>query len=168
MAASADPEVRCIILRANGKHFSSGHDLRDRFTQVQFPPRGVWRNFAPTSTEGKDAMKVKSMAEGLFSREREIYLDLCERWRSIPKPTICAVQGKCIAGGLMLCWPCDIIVASTDATFVDMTVAMGVCGIEYFAHGFEVGIRKAKEMLFTGDSISAEDGKRLGMVNHGK
>lgn len=68
----------------------------------------------------------------------------------------------------MLCWPCDIIVASSDATFVDFTVAMGVCGVEYFAHGFELGIRKAKEMLFTGDAITAEEGKRLGMVNHGE
>ena len=56
--------------------------------------------------------------------------------------------------------------ASEDASFVDITVAMGVNGVEWFAHPWEVGIRKAKEMLFTGEPISAADAFRLGMINH--
>jgi enoyl-CoA hydratase len=101
-----------------------------------------------------------------MAREKEIYLGLSERWRNIPKPTIAAVQGKCIAGGLMLAWPCDLIVVSDDAQFLDNTVEMGVGGVEYFAHPWEVGVRKAKEMLFTADWLSAAEAKALGMVNH--
>jgi enoyl-CoA hydratase len=75
------------------------------------------------------------------------------------------VQGKCIAGGLMLAWVCDLIIASDDATFVDPVVAMGVCGVEFFNHPYELGIRKAKELLFTADVWDAAEAHRLGMVN---
>ncbi|HAB44730.1 MAG TPA: enoyl-CoA hydratase, partial [Gammaproteobacteria bacterium] len=91
---------------------------------------------------------------------------MCWRWRNIPKPIIAEVQGKVIAGGLMLIWVCDMIIASDDASFSDPVVAFGVNGVEYFAHPWEVGVRKAKEMLFTGEAISAEDAKSFGMVNH--
>jgi enoyl-CoA hydratase len=104
-------------------------------------------------------------AEARMAREKEIYIGFSERWRNIPKPTIAAVQGKAISGGLMLAWPCDIIVAADDAEFIDNTVAMGVCGAEFFNHPWEVGVRKAKEMLFTSDAVSAADALRLGMVN---
>ena len=62
---------------------------------------------------------------------------------------IAAAQGKTIAGGLMLLWVADIIIASDDAQFVEPTVGMGVNGVEYFAHPWELGPRKAKELLFT-------------------
>jgi enoyl-CoA hydratase len=91
---------------------------------------------------------------------------LCWRWRNLPKPTIAEVQGKVIAGGLMLVWVCDLIVAADNAEFSDPVVAFGVNGVEYFAHPWEVGVRKAKEMLFTGEAISADEAKQLGMVNH--
>ncbi len=90
---------------------------------------------------------------------------MCRRWRNIPKPTIAQVQGRVIAGGLMLAWVCDLIVCSDDAMFCDPVVGMGVCGVEYFAHPWEVGARKAKEMLFTADWIAAQEAHRLGMVN---
>src|SRR3984957_12836672 len=96
----------------------------------------------------------------------EIYLEMCERWRNLSKPTIAMVQGKCIAGGLMLAWVCDLIIASDDATFVDPVVGMGVCGVEFFNHPYELGIRKAKELLFTADVWDAGEAHRLGMVNH--
>jgi enoyl-CoA hydratase len=76
------------------------------------------------------------------------------------------VHGKCIAGGLMLAWACDLIVASDDAEFCDPVVTMGVCGVEWFVHPWEIGPRKAKEMLFTADSWTAQEAHRLGMVNH--
>jgi enoyl-CoA hydratase len=101
-----------------------------------------------------------------MSREKEIYIGFSERWRNIPKPTIAQVQGKVIAGGLMLVWPCDIVVAADDAMFLDNTVSMGVGGAEFFAHPWELGVRKAKEMLFTADWLTAADAMRLGMVNH--
>ena len=100
-----------------------------------------------------------------MAREEELYLGLSERWRNIPKPTIAAVQGMCIAGGLLLAWPCDIILAAEDAQFQDPTVSMGLNGIEFFSHPWEVGIRKAKEMLFTSDALTAEQAQQLGMVN---
>jgi len=91
---------------------------------------------------------------------------MCWRWRNIPKPVIAATHGKTIAGGLMLLWVADIIVAADDALFMDPTVSMGVNGVEYHAHGWELGARKAKEILFTSDWFDAHEAKRLGMVNH--
>ena len=85
---------------------------------------------------------------------------------TIPKPMIAMVQGACIAGGLMLAWVCDMIVASDDAFFQDPVVRMGVPGVEYFAHPWELGPRKAKELLFTADWLSAQEARALGMVNH--
>src|SRR3546814_6552726 len=59
------------------------------------------------------------------------YLGMCRRWRDIPKPTIAMVQGACIAGGLMLAWVCDLIIASDDAYFADPTVTMGIRSEEH-------------------------------------
>lgn len=156
--AAQDDAVKVIILAANGPHFSSGHDLREPGGPVEqmspFDPVGTWCGFGCAGAEGR------------MAREKEIYLGLSERWRNIPKPTIAAVQGKCIAGGLMLVWPCDIIVAAEDASFSDNTVGMGVNGVEFFAHPWELGPRKAKELLFTSDWLSAEEARAIGMVNH--
>ena len=66
----------------------------------------------------------------------------------------------------MLCWPMDIIIAADDAKFSDPVVRMGIGGVEYHAHTWEVGPRKAKEWLFTASIFSAEEAERLGMVNH--
>lgn len=152
--AAADETVRVIILAADGPHFSSGHDLRDlRNPMSDHDPVGTWREYD------------KPAAEGYLAIEQEIYLGLCWRWRNIPKPTIAEVHGKVIAGGLMLVWPCDLIVASDDAEFSDPVVALGVNGCEYFVHPYELGARKAKEMLFTGRAISATEAAALGMVN---
>lgn len=155
--AAQDPDVRVIILAATGPHFSSGHDLRESAADAdmsQYPTVGTWCGFECAGAEGR------------MAREKEIYIGFSERWRNIPKPTIAQVQGKCIAGGLMLVWPCDLVVAAEDAAFMDNTVSMGVGGAEYFAHPWELGVRKAKEMLFTADWLSAQEAQRLGMVNH--
>ena len=66
----------------------------------------------------------------------------------------------------MLMWVCDLIVASEDATFTDVTVDFGVNGVEWFSHPWEFGLRKAKEMLFTGEAVTAEQAYNLGMLNH--
>ena len=95
----------------------------------------------------------------------EVYLGMCRRWRELPKPTIAMVQGACIAGGLMLAWCCDLIVAADDAFFADPVVRMGIPGVEYFAHPWVLGPRFAKEVLFTGDRFSAERAYQVGMVN---
>ena len=154
--AAHDDEVRVIILAAEGKHFSAGHDL------AEVDKDGAMRQH---QTVGTICGFGCAGAEAQMAREEEIYTGFCERWRNIPKPTIAAVQGKCIAGGLMLAWPCDLIIAADDASFADPTVSFGVCGAEYFTHVWEVGLRKAKEMLFTSDEIKAADALALGMVN---
>jgi enoyl-CoA hydratase len=154
--AARDDAISVIVLAANGPHFSSGHDLREADpigSLGKYETVGTWCGF---SCEG---------AEGWMAREKELYQGLSERWRNIPKPTIAQVQGKCIAGGLMLVWPCDLIVASEDALFSDNTVSMGMTGVEFFGHPWELGPRKAKEMLFTSDFVTAQDAHRLGMVN---
>lgn len=151
-AAFAD-SVKCIVLAANGPHFSAGHDLKGPGVYDADP---VWIG---GSTD-------RSGAEGLMAFEEESYLHMCRRWHDLPKPTIAAVQGNVIAGGLMLMWVCDVIIAADDASFRDMTVEFGVNGVEWFNHPWEFGIRKAKELLFTGDAIDAVEAHRLGMVNH--
>ena len=154
--AARDDNIKVIILAANGPHFSSGHDLREQNSyqkMSEFQTVGTWCGFTCAG------------AEAQMAREKEIYIGFCERWRNIPKPTIAAVQGKVVAGGLMLIWPCDIIIASDDAQFCDPVVSFGIGGVEFFAHPWELGPRKAKELLFTSDWLSVEEAKQIGMVN---
>jgi enoyl-CoA hydratase len=151
--AARDPEVRVIVLAADGKHFSSGHDLRGTSAIGDVATIGTQCHF---DAEG---------AEGYMACEAEMYVGLCWRWRNLAKPTIASVQGKVIAGGLMLMWPMDLIVCSEDATFSDPVVAFGVNAVEYFVHPFEAGARLAKDMLFTGRSITAQEALQHGMVN---
>ncbi|MED5347376.1 MAG: enoyl-CoA hydratase [Pseudomonadota bacterium] len=152
--ASRDDEIKVIVLAANGPHFSSGHDLADRTDVTEFSQVSNWGGYDKPGAEGRQAL------------EEEIYLGLCWRWRNLPKPTIAEVQGKVIAGGLMLVWVCDLIVAAEDTTFSDPVVAFGVNGVEYFAHPWEFGARKAKELLFTGGRMTAQEALSCGMVNH--
>ncbi len=155
--AVADDEVKAIILAGADPHFSAGHDLRDTNEKKlgkDYPVVSTWGQFEAPGAEGR------------YAREQEIYLQNTRRWRNLSKPTIAQVQGKCIAGGLMLAWACDLIVASDDAQFCDPVVTMGVCGVEWFIHPWELGPRKAKELLWTAESWSAEEARACGMVNH--
>lgn len=140
--AAADADVAVIVLRAEGKHFSAGHDLR-----------------------GQGPVPEKITLEMIYQGESRRYLEYSLRWRNVPKPTIAAVQGRCIAGGLLLVWPCDLIVAAEDALFSDPVVMMGIGGVEYDCHTWELGARKAKEILFTGRPVTAEEARQVGMVN---
>ena len=151
--AARRSDVKVIVLRAEGPHFSAGHDLRDRSTPDEFDRVFPQSGF---TGEGQEAM---------MAHEEEVYFNMCWRWRNIPKPVIAAAQGKSIAGALMLLWVADIIIAADDATFSDPVVAFGVNGVEYFGHPWEFGARKAKELLFTGDSFTAQEAMQLGMVN---
>lgn len=141
--AARRDDVKVVVLCADGPHFSSGHDLRDPAMR-------------DISADGQ---------EDHYAWEDEWYFQTCWRWRNLPKPLIAAAQGKTIAGGLMLLWVADIILAADDALFSDPVVAMGVNGVEYFAHPWEFGARKAKELLFTGDWVTAPEAAQLGMVN---
>ncbi len=159
--AAQDDSVHVIILGATGPHFSSGHDVQ-AFRNDQGNSR-LGKDFPVVSTWGGFS---ESGAHYRIAREQEIYLQMVRRWRNLPKPTIAEVQGKCLTGGIMIAWACDLIVASEDAVFHDFTVAMGVSGIEWLMHPWELGARKAKEFLMTADAWSAAEAYRLGMVNH--
>ncbi|BDQ18373.1 enoyl-CoA hydratase [Rhodococcus qingshengii] len=155
--AVEDDDVKVIVLAGNGPHFSAGHDLgtpgRDHHVEYENKATMWWDHVD------------KPGGDQRFAREMEVYLGMCRRWREIPKPTIAMVQGACIAGGLMLAWVCDMIVAADDAFFSDPVVRMGIPGVEYFAHPWMVGSRFAKEMLFTGDRFTAQRAYEIGMVN---
>ena len=154
--AVADDEVKVIVLKGEGKHFSAGHDIGTPGRDVHPSQERVSLWYDHANKEG---------GEFLYVREAEAYLGMCRRWRDIPKPTIAAVQGACIAGGLMLAWVCDLIVATDDAYFSDPVVRMGIPGVEYFAHPYELNPRIAKEFLFTGNTMGAERAYQMGMVN---
>ncbi len=151
-----DDTVRVIVLAGEGKHFSAGHDIGT-------PGRDVHKTFDRRLLQADHTNKPA--AEMLYTREHEVYLSMCRRWRDAPKPTIAMVQGACIAGGLMLAWVCDLIVASDDAFFQDPVGRMGIPGVEYFAHAFELPPRIAKEFLLLGERMSAARAYQYGMVN---
>lgn len=155
--AAQDADVRAIVLRGAGRHFSSGHDIGSPGRDADQPaPRlvSLWGDHSELPAAAKP-----------YVREQELYLGLCRRWRDLPKPTIAAVHGACIAGGLMLAWVCDLIIASDDAHFSDPVLRMGVPGVEYFAHAYEMNPRAAREFLFLGERMGAERAWQLGMVN---
>jgi enoyl-CoA hydratase len=159
--ADEDPGVKVIVLRSNGKHFSAGHDMSSTDAKDDGDAEGV----SSERVGGTTLAELVSTPEGHYDWETRHYLHYAKSWREVPKPSIAAVQGKCIAAGLMLCWPCDLIVAADNAEFSDPVLMMGICGVELHAHTWEFGPRKAKEILFMGSSITAEEARELGMVN---
>ncbi len=147
--ADADDAVRVVILAGAGKHFSSGHDLK-----------------ALVSGQGDDPwVALRDTPEGKFQHEKTMYFERCLRIHDFRKPTIAAVQGSCIAAGLMLAAMCDLIVAADDAVFSNPVLRLTGAGVELLVEPWEIGIRKAKEFLFTGDTIDAQEAWRLGLVN---
>jgi enoyl-CoA hydratase len=148
---ASDDDVHVIVVKANGPHFSSGHSMKGE-------------TYLGLAGKDEDAEEPKGIGF-FYETEASIYLGLSQRWRDVPKPSIAAVQGGCIAGGLMLVWPCDLIIAAEDAWFSDPVAHLGIAGIEYHAHTWELGARKAKELLFTGARLTAHEARDLGMVN---
>lgn len=155
-AAIDDDGVKVIVLGGNGKHFSAGHDLGTPDADGDLPRTRTQLWWDHRGAEG---------AERQYVLEQDAYLGLCRRWAAMPKPTIAMVQGACVAGGLMLAWVCDMIVAADDAFFQDPVVRMNVPGVEYFAHAFEMPPRIAREFLYLGARFSAARAYELGMVN---
>lgn len=148
-AADADPEVNVIVIAGAGKDFSAGHDLKAYVGEAQ---ADVWHERRKTP-------------EGKFEHERKQYFEKSLAIRDLTKPTIAMVQGNCIAGGLMVAAMCDLIVASDDAKFSNPVLRMTGAGVEVLSEPYSFGFRKAKEFLFTGDVIDAEEAARLGFVN---
>ena len=147
--AEADDDVRVVVMAANGRHFSAGHDLKALVGDVE-PDK--WR-------------LMRDTPEGKFHHEKTMYFDRCLRIRDFPKPTVAAVHGKCIAAGVMLACMCDLIVASDDASFQNPVLRMTGAAVEILIEPWEMPPRKAKEFLLTAQTISAADAERLGMVN---
>ena len=147
--ADADDTVRVVILAGAGKHFSSGHDLKEL---VGGSGADGWR-------------QMRETPEGKMYHERVMYYDRCKRIHDFRKPTVAAVQGSCVAAGLMLACMCDLIVAADDARFSNPVLRMTGAGVELLVEPWEIGIRKAKEFLWTGEIIDAQEAWRLGLVN---
>ncbi|MCA9831767.1 MAG: enoyl-CoA hydratase-related protein [Dehalococcoidia bacterium] len=147
--ADDDDGVKVIIVTGAGDHFGGGHDLGTKEMQEELPeyPRDMTR-----------MGRVKSMDRGVYWR-------MHDRWRNIGKPTIAMVQGYCIMGSWMLAAACDIIVASEDAKFADRSVRWGGAHHEYPTHFLDLGIRRAKEHLWTGDFVDAYEAQRAGLVS---
>jgi len=147
--ADADDAVRVVVLAGAGNHFSSGHDLK-----------------ALVAGDGDDPwIAMRETPEGKFQHEKTMYFERCLRIHDFRKPTIAAVQGSCVAAGLMLAAMCDLIVAAEDAEFSNPVLRLTGAGVELLVEPWELGIRKAKEFLFTGDTIDAQEAWRLGLVN---
>jgi enoyl-CoA hydratase len=159
--AEADDRVRVVILAARGKNFSAGHDLgSEEALSERKPGAGQHPTF---SINGATRNAV---AEKTYLQEWHYFFENTRRWRDLRKITIAQVQGNAISAALMLIWACDLIVASDDAKFSDVVaVRMGMPGVEYYAHPWEFGARKAKELLLTGDSIDVDEAYQLGMVS---
>mgnify|MGYP001103001696 CR=1 FL=1 len=136
--ADADESARVIVMRATGDHFCAGFDL--------------------------GTVDANELVEDRFRRERAALFDRGLRIRAIDKPTIASVQGACVAAGLLLSQMCDLVVADREAFFYDPLPRMGGVGLELLIQPWDIGVRRAKRVLFTADRIPAEQALKLGMI----
>jgi enoyl-CoA hydratase len=137
----ADDEVRVIVLAGAGEHFSAGHDLG-----------------TPEEKENPASFYNTKGLRNRHIRSWELFLENTLRWRDLPKPTIAQVQGYCIFGGYMFASAMDLIVAAEDAMFLPSIT-------QYFSAPWDVGVRKAKEVLFQSRFIDAQEALRIGLAN---
>jgi enoyl-CoA hydratase len=141
--ASENNAIRVLIIAGKGSHFSAGHDLK----------------------EGQ-AVRSTYTVEQRWAYEQQRYYRYCMNILDFPKPTIAQVNGACISGGFMLANMCDLLVASDDAYFADPVIhTIATAAVEVLIHPWVLGMRKAKELLFTGGRLSADEAHRVGMVN---
>ena len=160
LRAEADDRVRVVILGGVGPMFSSGHDLGSEQAVAE---RLGGANEHPSVTMRGG---TRTGAERLMLQEWHYFLQNTMRWRNLRKITVAQVHGPVFAAGLMLMWACDLIVAAEGTTFADVVgTRLGMCGLEYFAHPWEFGPRKTKELMLTGDAIDVDEAHRLGMVS---
>src|ERR1700684_4590805 len=159
LRAEADDTVRVFILCGPGPLSSSGHDMGSREALEERQP-GPNQHPSVTTNGG-----TRLGAESRMLQEWHYFFENTRRWRNLRKITIAQVHGSVYAAGLMLMWACDLIVAGDTTTFADVVGhRLGMCGVEYFAHPWELGPRRAKELMLTGDSIDAGEAQRIGMV----
>jgi enoyl-CoA hydratase len=142
VAGGADADVRVVVLSGEGRAFSAGHDL-------EYP--GYDRRGYTYQTR--------------IDMERSLFIEKLLRIRNLPKPTIAQVHGHCVAAGLMLACMCDLIVCDESARFSNPVVAIALAGVQLLIEPWEIGARKAKELLFTAEVLDAAEALRLGLVN---
>jgi len=160
LEAEADDQVRVVILGGEGLMFSSGHDMGSKVSMEEYAP-GPNQHYTRGINGG-----TRVGAESRMLQEWHYFFDNTRRWRNLRKITIAQVHGDVYAAGLMLMWACDLIVASEEVRFADVVgTRLGMCGVEYFAHPWEFGPRKTKELMLTGDSLSVDEAHALGMVS---
>lgn len=139
-AGAEDPTVRVMILRGAGRAFCSGYDLNE-----------------DAGAESLDAVGWHRELESSASHMLEIFDN--------PKPIVAQVHSYCLAGGCDLMMICDLCVCSDDAMFGEPEIRFG-SGVVTMVMPWVLGLRKAKELLFTGeDRISADEALRIGLVN---
>ena len=156
LRAERDDQVRVVILGGAGPMFTSGHDMGSKVAMEEIATHPSWQENGAT----------RGGAERLMLQEWHHFFENTRRWRNLRKITIAQVHGPVYSAGLMLMWACDLIVASEDVVFADVVgTRLGMCGVEYFAHPWEFGPRKAKELLLTGDSLSVDEAHQMGMVS---
>ena len=156
LRAEADDDVRVVILGGAGPMFSAGHDMGSK---VALAERAEHPAYAVNGG-------TRSGAERTMLQEWHHYFQNTLRWRNLRKITVAQVHGDVYAAGLMLMWACDLIVAADETRFADVVgTRLGMCGVEYFAHPWELGPRKTKELMLTGDSLSVDEAHALGMVS---
>jgi enoyl-CoA hydratase len=149
-----------VILGGTGPLFSAGHDMGSKVSLEEYSP-GPGQHPTRKINGG-----TRQAAESLMLQEWHYFFENTRRWRNLRKITIGQAHGDVYAAGLMLLWACDLIVCTDETTFADVVGSrLGMCGVEYFAHPWEFGPRKAKELLLTGDSIDADEAHALGMVS---
>ena len=160
LRAEADDTVRVVVLGGLGPMFSSGHDLGSSESVRETEP----------GPDQHPTMRVnggtRSGPERRMLQEWHYYFENTRRWRNLRKITVAQVQGNVFAAGLMLMWACDLITAADDVLFADVVgTRLGMCGVEYFAHPWEIGPRRTKELMLTGDALDVHEAHRLGMVS---
>jgi enoyl-CoA hydratase len=159
LEAEADDQVRVVILGGLGPMFSSGHDMGSKGAVAERTPGPD--QHPSFSTNGA----TRKGAERMMIQEWHYYFQNTLRWRNLRKITIAQMHGTVYAAGLMLMWACDLIVCDDNTEFADVVgTRLGMCGVEYFAHPWEFGVRRTKELMLTGDSIGADEAHRIGMI----
>jgi enoyl-CoA hydratase len=159
LAAEQDDTVRVVILSGEGLMFSSGHDMGSKVSRNE-----MFGDSPHPSRITNGGTRLG--AENRMLQEWHYFFENTRRWRNLRKITIAQVHGDVYSAGLMLMWACDLIVAADDVNFADVVgTRLGMCGVEYFAHPWEFGARKTKELMLTGDSIGVQEAHALGMVS---
>ncbi|HEY2032381.1 MAG TPA: enoyl-CoA hydratase [Rhizomicrobium sp.] len=142
--AAQQKDVRVLIIAANGTAFSSGHDLKEMTTYRSQPDKG------------------RGAFEALFAQCSRLMQTIVRH----PKPVIAEVHGIATAAGCQLVASCDLAVASSYARFATPGVNIGLfCSTPMVALSRNVSRKHAMEMLFTGEMISADEARRIGLVN---